>query len=181
MALRTLEASTEIKAPIERVYAYVADFPRHIEWNARPEAMKALTEGPAAVGSIYATRESMPENMAFREKLMFKLMMPRMMKKAGSDGLTHAEITALDESRLVAWKAHMPSKNKGDLMRISWDLELEPTDSGTRITQRCTIDPPAGSPFAKMVNDGMVKNTREGCEANLATLKAMMESRAGVG
>ena len=55
------EASVEVEAPAKVVYDYVADFPRHVEWNHQPTKMVPATEGPVRVGSQFqTTRQSQP-------------------------------------------------------------------------------------------------------------------------
>lgn len=60
MADFTRERSVTIQAPIEVVYDYVSDFPRHVGWNHQPTEMTKLTDGPVSVGSKFRTKEQLP-------------------------------------------------------------------------------------------------------------------------
>jgi hypothetical protein len=55
-------------------------------------------------------------------------------------------------------------------------IDIDATETGTRVTQRCEVRPPQHSPFARMVNDGMLENLRMGIEGNLGNLKGNLES-----
>ena len=49
----TYAAQIDIQAPLERVFAYVADLERHPEWAADPLQVEAIMPGPVAVGKEY--------------------------------------------------------------------------------------------------------------------------------
>ena len=166
------KTDVHINAPIERVYRYLADFPRHVEWNHQPQAMTALTEGETAVGSQYRTEETNPSNMP----LMQRIMMPLMRMRYKSETFTIAEITDLNPNKRVAWTAHAPNKQGKKLMQMHWELLLEEKNGGTQVTQSCEIDPPADSPFASMVSDDMVANGKAETARNLKRLKSILEA-----
>ena len=65
MAKFSFETAVDIQAPKDQIYNYVADFPRHTEWNHQPQQMTSLTSGPARVGSQYKTEEDLPSNIAY--------------------------------------------------------------------------------------------------------------------
>ena len=71
MASLSYEASVNIKAPLDVVYGYVADFPRHVEWNHQHAKMAPLTSGPVRVGSQFQTVEQNASNLKFGQKVMF--------------------------------------------------------------------------------------------------------------
>ena len=170
------ETSIEIAASPETVYTYLADFPRHVEWNEQPQVLKPLTEGPSRVGSRYATEEGMPSTLSLGQRVLFTFVMPVMKAIHGMSDDTIAEITALEPHSRIAWEAHLPSKRSGEMMRMHWALDLEPTPSGTRVTQRCEVRPPESSPFARLVNEDFADNIRQGIEGNLTLLKQVLES-----
>lgn len=176
MPRETLEASIQIDAPAATVYDYVADFPRHVEWNEQPVRITALQEGPPSVGSRYSTLEGRPANLPLKDKLMFTIVMPIMKMRHGFGDETIAEITALDPNERVAWSAHLPSERSGDMMRMSWEILLEEHQGGTRVTQKGVVAPPDTSPFKGMVNADMAATVSEGVERNLAQLKRNVES-----
>ena len=47
--------SIVIQAPVQTVYDYVCDFPRHTEWNHQPAAITKTSDGPIGVGSKFRT------------------------------------------------------------------------------------------------------------------------------
>ena len=57
MADLSFETSVQIDAPTSIIYDYLADFPRHVEWNHQPVKMTPLIDGPVRVGSRYQTDE----------------------------------------------------------------------------------------------------------------------------
>ena len=171
----SFEESVVVEAPAKVVYGYVADFPRHVEWNHQPNEMTALTEGPTRVGSQYQTVEGMPSNISFGKKMMFTVMLPMMKLMYGAQDYTVAEITALEPNQRVAWKAHAPSTKKGDLMRMNWELRFRPEGSGTEVTQSCEVAPPAESPMAGMIKEDMAEQSRDEMSANLQRLMSSVE------
>ncbi len=108
--------------------------------------------------------------------MMFGLLMPLALRYLGSPGRTIAEVTALDADRRVSWKAHMPSRRKGDLMRMSWEIELTPIEGGTQVVQRGVAAPPDTSPFARMANADMASAMQDEVAGNLSRLKDILES-----
>ncbi len=48
-----LSSETTINAPPERVFAYLADLPRHSEWAAHPLQIERTSEGPVGAGSTF--------------------------------------------------------------------------------------------------------------------------------
>ena len=53
--MKRFEDRISIDAAPERVFAYVADFPRHGEWAGNDLEVSATGEGPAVVGATYST------------------------------------------------------------------------------------------------------------------------------
>lgn len=102
------EVSTEIAAPVEDVYRYLADFPRHREWSFGVAELEPVGDGPVGVGSEFAASETVPMKFASR-----------------------ARVVALEPPRRVAWEA-----TDGRLMRVEWALDLSPTAGGTRLVEQ---------------------------------------------
>lgn len=167
------ETAVQINAPIDKVYNYVADFPRHVEWNHQPQAMTAVSGGEVAVGSKFRTEESGPSNMGFIQKIMLMVMMPMLKRRHNYEGYTLAEITALDSNERVAWSSHLPNKEGKKLMEMHWELRLQAQNGGTQVTQACHVDPPADSPFISFVN---VPDIKEESATNLNHLKSKLEA-----
>ena len=181
MSENKFETAVTINAPIAKVYSYVADFPRHVEWNHQPQGMTALNGAgtartePAevAVGSQFRTEEESPSNMDFVQKMMMMVMMPVVKRKHNFEGHTIAEIAALDSNERVAWSSHLPNRDGKKLMQMHWKLRLEEQNGRTTVTQACHADPPADSPFAAMVN---IDNIKEESTLNLKRLKSILEA-----
>ncbi len=175
MAKFSFQADVHIEAPVDTVFRYLADFPRHVEWNHAPQTMTALTEGEVAVGSQFRTEESTPSNLPVFRKIMMTVMAPLGKMLLKMDGHTIAEITNLTPNRRIAWTAHMPNRQGKKLMQMHWELLLEDRETGTLVTQTCQIDPPADSPMYKMVTEDWAENGRSEAARNLNRLKALLE------
>ena len=63
-----------IDAPVTKIYDYVADFPKHCEWNDGLVQMKRVTNGPIAVGSQFQTEEKVPDDIPAVMKMMMPVM-----------------------------------------------------------------------------------------------------------
>ncbi|MBK8539634.1 MAG: hypothetical protein IPL60_06450 [Ardenticatenia bacterium] len=48
MPTQTISASVDIAVPVAKVYAHVADLPRHVEWNHQPRVTDAADGGTPA-------------------------------------------------------------------------------------------------------------------------------------
>lgn len=167
------ETAVNINAPIEKVYSYVSDFPRHVEWNHQPEVMTPLNGRESAVGNKFRTEETAPSNMGFVQKMMMMVMMPMLKRKHNYEGYTLAEITALDSNDRVAWSSHLPDREGKKLLEMHWELRLQEKNGGTQVTQLCHVDPPADSPFISFVNVPAIK---EEATTNLNRLKSTLEA-----
>ncbi|MFN2616393.1 MAG: SRPBCC family protein [Thermoleophilaceae bacterium] len=53
--MRRFEERITINAPVEKVFAYVSDFPRHAEWAEHGLQVTKTSEGPVGVGTTYST------------------------------------------------------------------------------------------------------------------------------
>ena len=51
--MAAIEAQVAINAPIEKVYQYLLDFPKHSEWAAHPLALTQAGAGPVVVGTRF--------------------------------------------------------------------------------------------------------------------------------
>ncbi len=175
MTTASFSISKKINAPAENVYAYIADIPRHTEWNYRAAEVEKLTDGPVAVGSKFRTLETLPRELPAMEKFMFTYFMPIIKKIYGFGDHNYATITALEPGRLVSWKTNLPGR-KGDMMRMNWEITIsEESDEQCVVTQRCQIVPPDTSPFVRMVNDDMLEMSRKDATDNLLELKRILE------
>ena len=53
--MKRFEDRISIKAPADRVYDYVADMTTHEDWSGNGLKVTKETDGPVAVGTVYAT------------------------------------------------------------------------------------------------------------------------------
>ena len=159
-----------IDAPAKKIYDYVADFPKHCEWNDGLVKMKRVTDGPIAVGSQFQTKEKVPDDIP----AVMKMMMPVMNALMGLKEYTESEITALEPHRRLAWKAGLPMRG-GYMLKSTWELTLESRESGTVVTQSFRFMP-QNMMTRMMANDAQAQKIAEGVAQNLAVLKRIVES-----
>ena len=159
-----------IEAPVEQVYAYIADFPKHCEWNDGLVHMKRITNGPIAVGSQFHTEEKIPDDIP----AVMKMMMPMMNVMMGIKDYTEAEITAMEPNRSLAWSAGLPMRS-GYMLRSTWELVLEPQGNRTLLTQSFRFMP-QNMMTRMMSNDAQALKIAQGVERNLAALKQIVEA-----
>ncbi|MGH2562608.1 MAG: SRPBCC family protein [Thermomicrobiales bacterium] len=108
------EVSIDVAAPIDQVFSYLAEFPRHTEWSrGATEITPVANSGPLGVGSEFEARESLPSKFT-----------------------SYTRITAVDPPRHVAWDS-----TDRRMMRVAWSFELSPRESGTHLIQRSRWQP----------------------------------------
>jgi uncharacterized protein YndB with AHSA1/START domain len=172
------QGSVEINAPVERVYAYLADFPKHCEWAQTLERMELRRPGDdRGVGAIYRTdeRQAMHADRAPRGPLPAKAF----------KGTTECEVTELEPNRRIAWRAHPVPVTLGTSAQLAFDLE--PLDaSRTRLTQTVRLRQawlPAQI-FARLIfktdSAGMEAKARAQWQASLHNIKAILEEDAAI-
>ncbi len=168
----TAERTEWIQAPIDEVYAYVSDFPRHVEWNHQPTEMTLMSTGPVGVGSVFRTYEQPPSNASW----FMRAIWPVGKYLTGSKGYTEAEITALEPDHRVAWKAQAPLNNGGLMASTDWVIELESQNEGTKVTQR--VDFRFFGKMGSRVNpETAAAQNGEEMSRNLARLKSILEAQ----
>jgi uncharacterized protein YndB with AHSA1/START domain len=172
-ALNKGERSIVIEAPCDVVYNYLSDFTQHPEWNYQPTEITKVTDGPMDVGTVFRTEERPPGKVPW---IIRKVVMPLMLRFAGFQGYTEAEITALEPGRRLAWKAAAPLQNGGYFMKADWEILLEPQNGGTLVRQRYHYKPEHVLAKGAESERG-VKSTVEEVDANLARLKEIVERR----
>ena len=126
------ETTLLIPAPIERVYDYVADFPRHAEWNGRWQSIRPITTGAPHVGSLYQVFLLPPSGVAGWRRWLIQ-------QWAGIAPCAEAELTVLNRPSHLAWRIHLPSHRYGDLWRLNTDLFLSVCADGSELRQQCQI------------------------------------------
>lgn len=167
------QGSVEINAPVERVYAYLADFPKHCEWAQTLERMEFRNPGNAAgIGAVYRTYEK----QAFQTDRPPRGAMPA----KAFNGVTECEITELRPSSRIAWKAHPAPVGMGIHAEMAFDLA--PLDGGrTRVTQTIAMHQPwlMLQLFSRLVFKtnpaGMEAKAQAQWQASLDNVKAVLE------
>jgi uncharacterized protein YndB with AHSA1/START domain len=123
----TWQGTVDIAAPVDKVYAYLADFPKHCEWAQTLEQMEQTKPGDASgVGAVYKTTE--------RQKMQSDRPPRGPMPEGAFKGTTECEVTELVSNSRVAWRAHPTPVGMGVHAEMSFDLA--PIDgNNTRLVQ----------------------------------------------
>jgi uncharacterized protein YndB with AHSA1/START domain len=120
--------TVHIQQPASEVYAYLADFPRHIEWAQTLERLEKVKDGNSAgVGAHYLTYEKQSFQSDRKPYGPIK-------QKLAIKATTMCEVRELIPDRRIAWHAHMV----GDPgTHADWEIDLTPDDAGgTRLSQK---------------------------------------------
>ena len=141
------EVSIDIEAAIEQVYARLRDFTRHSDFSNGLAKVEQLTPGAPGVGTRYRSEETVPGKF-----------------------VSFSEITALDEPRLIAWKAWVPH-----VMRTEWELHLTRSGAGTQLRQvsRWRATGPVG---LVMLNLHRKRHAPRENRATLTRIKSVLEA-----
>jgi len=111
--MQTITTEIEIDAPPEKVWSVLTDIEKWQDWSSVINA----SSGQAAQGST--------------------VTITMIGKEAGKDGPTYSpEILVMDEPKLLHWRAHMMA---GFIFTNDKIVELEKTDSGTKLTHKETF------------------------------------------
>ena len=141
------EVAIDIEAPVEQVYRRLSDFTRHGDFSERLAKVEQLTAGPAAVGTRYRSQETVPGRY-----------------------VSYCEITALEESRLIAWKAWVPR-----VMRTEWEFRLTRSAMGTHL-QQVSRWWPSGPVGFVMLNIHRKRRVPRENRVSLQRIKAVLET-----
>ena len=169
------QAEITISAPVDTVYRYLADFPRHSEWVANVSKIERITPGPTGVGTTYRCQEGPPPvSLDTKLRMMFFFVSGLI---GGSKSYSEATITDLEPNRRIAWSAGIP-KGDGFFNRSEWEIVLEPVGGGTRLVQHFRYMPQtatAGRMVGAAGSDGLVAS----CGVSLVRLKTILERQPG--
>ena len=133
-----------IKAPPEKVYAYVADVGRHGEWGSEADGMtiKADTPGPPAVGSTYEAEGTL----------------------LGKRNPSKVKITALDPPKSVEIEATDARGISGHVFTFT------PQDGGTLVTRQIYgVKQPLLGPVFFLIFKSKIDVNFNGALSNLKT------------
>jgi uncharacterized protein YndB with AHSA1/START domain len=142
------EQSVHIQAPVEQVYGRLKDFTRHSDFAESLITVEQVTSGPVDVGTRFRALERVPREFA-----------------------STCEITALEEPRVIAWKARVEG-----VMRTEWEFRLSPSATGgTDLTQisRWQATGPLGF---LMLNLHRKRNAERENRRTLDRIKAVLEA-----
>lgn len=167
------QGTTDINAPVDRVYAYLADFPKHCEWAQTLERMELRKPGDnRGVGAVYRTyeRQAMHADRPPRGPMPAKAF----------KGTTECEVTELEPNQRIAWRAHPVPITMGTSAQLAFDLE--PLDAErTRLTQTIRMRQSwlPSQIFARLVfKMDLAAMERKGAaqwQASLNNIKAILE------
>jgi hypothetical protein len=167
----TWQSSVQINAPIEQVYSYLADFPRHCEWAQTVERLDLVRAGDSSgVGAQYLTTER--QTMRADRK-------PRAPLTGGEPDQTLCEVRELMPHRRIAWHAHLlpDAAPHADL-----DFELAPIEhGGTLLTQhqRLAVPDEMMAEIERAFGQGALSKVHAQWEAGLRNIKIILEEDAG--
>lgn len=155
-----------IDAPVERVYAYLADLPRHAEWAQSVQALMVVRDGgPSGVGTVYRTAERQGWQ-ADRQ--------PRAPLTRGVPGNTMCEVTELVPNRRIAWRSWAPVP--GVRHEGAFVFELAAAGDGTRLTQTASLsDNWLGDKVSRFVFKTTPAKAHAQWAASLRTIKLILE------
>ncbi len=128
------QGSVDINAPVERVYEYLSDFPKHCEWAQTLDRMEQKQPGDQrGVGAVYRTYEiqAMQSDRAPRGPLPAK----------GMKAATECTVTEKFPNRRIAWKAKPAPVGMGVHASLAFDLQPG-QNGGTRLTQSIEMHQP---------------------------------------
>ena len=147
-----ISVAVDIDAPSDAVWSVVSDVTRMPEWS--PECRKILTLGSPRSGA--GTR------------------FVGINRRGWAFWPTTSTVVRFEPGRAVAWKTRQSA--------ATWTYELEPTETGTRLTARRDLD--AFSPMTKVAAPliggavGHDHELTEGLRTTLERIKAAVEAGA---
>lgn len=165
------ETAVFIQTPPQTVYAYLVDFTRHPEWVANLSKVTQVSPGATGVGTIFHAQESAPPVSFLRKLTMMRFFITGLL--SGVKPYSEAEITALEPSQRIAWRAGL-RKGDGWFNRAEWEIRLQPAGDGTHLTQRLRFMPQTAT-AARMVNAAGNGGLVHATAVNLQQLKQILE------
>lgn len=153
--MQELEATTDVSAPPETVWALVADPVRMAEWSGQVESVRVKGEGPVGVGTRFTNRNVDGELV----------------------WVTHGEVVRFEPGREIAFRI--------EENWATWATLVETAAGGTRLTQRRETPDgisPLSVEFADGIYGGVEAYSElmhAGMRQTLAAIKAAAESAPG--
>jgi hypothetical protein len=117
-----------IHRPVSEVYAYLSDFPRHVEWAQTLERLEKVKEGDSGgVGAQYLTYEKQSFQSDRKPYEPIK-------QKVAINAKTMCEVRELIPDKRLAWHAYMVGDPR---THADWEIELASDgNGGTKLTQK---------------------------------------------
>jgi len=157
--------SVWIDAPVEEVFAYLADFTRHPEWDEATKRVEQTESGDAAgVGNEYKAYEALNSVSSFggRDALL-----------KDQAGLAKRKVTAMVPGQRIAWHSY-PLPRMGVSADCAFTFETE--NGGARLTQSVEINSlPGADAVIGFVFRSLDDKQRAQWNANLNRLKEAAE------
>jgi uncharacterized protein YndB with AHSA1/START domain len=165
----TWQGSVKINSPVEQVYRYLADFPRHCEWAQTLERMELIQAGDnSGIGARYLTTE---------RQAMQADRKPYAPLTRGMRVKTMCEVRELTPNRHIAWHAHTVPQAMGLYADLAFDLAAT-ADGGTLLTQHYRFHQPAPIVFMfkLMCGRDLDQKGHAQWEASLRNIKTILEA-----
>jgi carbon monoxide dehydrogenase subunit G len=142
------EGTVEIDRPIDEVFAFLADGENDPKFSPRVQQIKKTTEGPTAVGTVYAST----------------------VKDAGMKTNREFKITAFDSPTKIRWTEL--SKNLVTASDGGYDLESV-ADGKTKLRVFNVLE---GHGFGKLIAGFALSAARKDADAFARRIKAAVEA-----
>jgi uncharacterized membrane protein len=141
-----IETSAVIRHPIEDVFAFVANFENHPQWEMNFQKVKLLVSTPTGVGTTYQCELKLP----------------------GQSASSKFEITEYEINRKIAFvgEAAGPAKPKGSFL-------FESVPGGTKLT---LLPRPEFQGLFKLLEPLMAGYVRKQNQEHLDNLKRLLEA-----
>jgi uncharacterized protein YndB with AHSA1/START domain len=160
-----------VKAPVEQVYRYLADFRRHSEWAQTLERVEKIQEGDGlGVGAQYRAveRQSWQTNRKPREPLT-----------SGQQENSLCEVQELVPPHRIAWNARSLSKMGAVNAEYAFGFAPDP-EGGTWLTQTASLHSSKAADFRyrlvyKTTQEEFEQRARAQWEAGLENIKQILE------
>lgn len=141
------EATVEIDRPIDEVFAFLADGENDPKFSPRVLEIAKTTDGPAAVGTVYAST----------------------VKDAGMKTKREFKLTEFDLPTRIRWA----ETSKNLITATEGGYDLAPTDSGTRVTIFNELE---GHGLGKLLAPLALRAARGGADEFGQSIKAAVEA-----
>jgi len=163
------QKTIRINAPVEQVYAYLADFTRHGEWAQTIAEIRQTRPGDKqGVGAVYRTyeRQAMQANRSPGEQL-----------RRGMKAVSVCEVKELIPNQRIVWHAYM-TPSVGMYADLRFEFAAAP-DGGTLLTQHIFMYAPAlmGLMFRLMFGRELYQKSYAQWEAGLNNIQLLVEQK----